>query len=173
MTRLGGLRLAGRFAALFVVAAVLAACAQNPTGPEGAGGLSGLPPAGGGGPVTAEAIQQFQVSVGDRVFFDTDSSELSATARATLDRQAQWLQLYPTAIVVIEGHADERGTREYNLALGARRATAVRNYLISRGINGSRITTISYGKERPVAVCDDISCWSQNRRAVTAVQGGI
>ena len=113
--------------------------------------------------------QDFVVNVGDRVFFDTDSSELSEQARATLDKQAQWLNLYNRYAFTIEGHADERGTREYNIALGARRAQTVREYLVSRGVSAQRMRTISYGKERPVAVCDDISCWSQNRRAVTVL----
>lgn len=113
--------------------------------------------------------QDFVVNVGDRVFFESDQSDLSPQAVATLDRQVQWLQTYPRYAFTIEGHADERGTREYNIALGARRAESVRNFLISRGIDGSRMRTISYGKERPVAVCNDISCWSQNRRAVTVL----
>jgi len=113
--------------------------------------------------------QDFVVNVGDRVFFDTDSSELSDQARATLDKQAQWLSNYNRYAFTIEGHADERGTREYNIALGARRAQSVRAYMTSHGIDGSRLRTISYGKERPVAVCNDISCWSQNRRAVTVL----
>ena len=90
-------------------------------------------------------------------------------SRATLDKQAQWLQQYANYTFTIEGHADERGTREYNIALGARRAQAVRDYLASRGIQPGRMRTVSYGKERPVAVCNDISCWSQNRRAVTVL----
>jgi peptidoglycan-associated lipoprotein len=113
--------------------------------------------------------QDFVVNVGDRVFFDTDSSELSDQARATLDKQAQWLNNYNRYAFTIEGHADERGTREYNIALGARRAETVREYLVSRGVSGQRMRTISYGKERPVAICNDISCWSQNRRAVTVL----
>ncbi|MGD0027181.1 MAG: peptidoglycan-associated lipoprotein Pal [Xanthobacteraceae bacterium] len=113
--------------------------------------------------------QDFVVNVGDRVFFDTDSSQLSEQARATLDKQAQWLNTYNRYAFTIEGHADERGTREYNIALGARRAQTVREYLVSRGVSAQRMRTISYGKERPVAVCDDISCWSQNRRAVTVL----
>jgi peptidoglycan-associated lipoprotein len=113
--------------------------------------------------------QDFVVNVGDRVFFETDSSELTEQARATLDKQAQWLNNYNRYAFTIEGHADERGTREYNIALGARRAETVREYLVSRGISGQRMRTISYGKERPVAVCNDISCWSQNRRAVTVL----
>jgi peptidoglycan-associated lipoprotein len=111
--------------------------------------------------------QDFVVNVGDRVFFETDSTELTVQSRATLDKQAQWLQQYGNYAFTIEGHADERGTREYNIALGARRAQTVRDYLAARGIPVSRMRTVSYGKERPVAVCNDISCWSQNRRAVT------
>ena len=113
--------------------------------------------------------QEFLVSVGDRVFFETNSSVLTSDAQATLDKQAQWLQQYRQYRIVIEGHADERGTREYNIALGARRGTAVVNYLVSRGIPANRISSVSYGKERPVAICNDISCWSQNRRAVTVL----
>ncbi len=113
--------------------------------------------------------QDFVVNVGDRVFFETDSSDLTEQARATLDKQAQWLSHYNRYAFTIEGHADERGTREYNIALGARRAETVREYLISRGVSAQRMRTISYGKERPVAVCNDISCWSQNRRAVTVL----
>jgi peptidoglycan-associated lipoprotein len=113
--------------------------------------------------------QDFVVNVGDRVFFETDSSELTEQARATLDKQAQWLGNYNRYAFTIEGHADERGTREYNIALGARRAETVREYLVSRGVSGQRMRTISYGKERPVALCNDISCWSQNRRAVTVL----
>jgi peptidoglycan-associated lipoprotein len=113
--------------------------------------------------------QDFVVNVGDRVFFETDSTELTPNARATLDKQAQWLTQYGRYSFTIEGHADERGTREYNIALGARRAQTVRDYLIAKGVQGGRMNTVSYGKERPVAVCNDISCWSQNRRAVTAL----
>ncbi|MCK5750698.1 MAG: peptidoglycan-associated lipoprotein Pal, partial [Oricola sp.] len=120
----------------------------------------------------AGSSQDFTVNVGDRIFFDTDSSAIRADAQQTLARQAQWLNQYPQYSITIEGHADERGTREYNIALGARRAAATRDFLASRGVNASRIRTISYGKERPVATCDDISCWSQNRRAVTALGGG-
>jgi peptidoglycan-associated lipoprotein len=103
------------------------------------------------------------------VFFADNQTDLTPQATATLDKQAQWLQAYPRYTFTIEGHADERGTREYNIALGARRAQNVRNYLVSRGIEASRMRTISYGKERPVAVCNDESCWSQNRRAVTVL----
>lgn len=158
---------AGRAAFVLMFAMALAACAQNQNQVgENTIAAAGVPAAGAG------SLQEFEVTVGDRVFFETDSSDLTAAARATLDRQAQWLLLYPQYRVTIEGHADERGTREYNIALGGRRAAAVQSYLISRGVQATRITTISYGKERPVAVCDDISCWSQNRRAVTALTGG-
>jgi peptidoglycan-associated lipoprotein len=141
------------------VGLALAGCAKQKL-PDNAGGL-GLNAA------TPGSQQDFTVNVGDRVFFETDSSALTSTARATLDKQAQWLARYANHPITIEGHADERGTREYNLALGARRAAATRDYLQARGIPSNRIRTISYGKERPVAVCNDISCWSQNRRAVT------
>jgi peptidoglycan-associated lipoprotein len=103
------------------------------------------------------------------VFFETDSTELTPQAMATLDKQAQWLRNYGQYNFTVEGHADERGTREYNIALGARRAQTVHDYLASRGVQPQRMRTISYGKERPVAVCDDISCWSQNRRSVTVL----
>jgi len=122
-----------------------------------------------GGAAAPGSQQDFVVNVGDRVFFETDSSELTPQARATLDKQSQWLNNYNHYAFTIEGHADERGTREYNIALGARRAQTVREYLVSRGISAQRMHTISYGKERPVAVCNDISCWSQNRRAVTVL----
>jgi peptidoglycan-associated lipoprotein len=121
------------------------------------------------GVATPGSQQDFVVNVGDRVFFESDSTELTGTSRSTLDKQAQWLQQYGNYTFTIEGHADERGTREYNIALGARRAQAVRDYLASRGIQSGRMRTVSYGKERPVAVCNDISCWSQNRRAVTVL----
>jgi peptidoglycan-associated lipoprotein len=145
-----------------VVAAVLAlgACANNPTGQQQAGVAGAAVPG---------SAQDFVVNVGDRVFFETDSTELTPQARTTLDKQAQWLQHYNRYSFTIEGHADERGTREYNIALGARRAQVTREYLVSRGVESHRMRTISYGKERPVAVCNDISCWSQNRRAVTVL----
>ena len=148
-----------QFAAVLAATLSVAACASNPTGQSQA--MAGA--------ATPGSAQDFVVNVGDRVFFDTDSSELSPQARATLDKQAQWLNLYNRYAFTVEGHADERGTREYNIALGARRAQAVHDYLIARGVQANRMHTISYGKERPVAVCNDISCWSQNRRAVTVL----
>ncbi len=149
-----------RLVAALAAALSIAACA-NLGGQNGQSNASAQ--------ATPGSQQDFLVNVGDRVFFDTDSTALSAQARATLDKQAQWLTNYSQYTFTIEGHADERGTREYNLALGARRAQTVRDYLVSRGIAANRMHTISYGKERPVAVCDDISCWSQNRRAVTVL----
>ena len=118
---------------------------------------------------TPGSQQDFVVNVGDRVFFESDQTDLTPQATATLDKQIQWLQTYPRYTFTIEGHADERGTREYNIALSARRAQSVRTYMASHGIDPGRMRTISYGKERPVAVCNDISCWSQNRRAVTVL----
>ncbi len=120
---------------------------------------------------TPGSSRDFTVNVGDRIFFDTDSAVIRADAQTILSKQAQWLNQYPAYSITIEGHADERGTREYNLALGARRAAATRDFLVARGIAGNRLKTISYGKERPVAACDDISCWTQNRRAVTVLAG--
>jgi peptidoglycan-associated lipoprotein len=152
-----------RTAALVVLVVALAACSRNGAGGTGVGNLG----PGGGAPGSQ---QEFLVSVGDRVFFETDSSNLTPTAMATLDKQAAWLNQYTNYRILIEGHADERGTREYNIALGARRGSVVVNYLVSKGVNQQRITTKSFGKERPVAICNDISCWSQNRRAVTVVQ---
>ena len=148
-----------------VLAASLAvsACANKPG--DGMAGGAGGP----GGPAVPGSQQDFVVNVGDRVFFESDQTTLTPQGRATLDNQAQWLNRYSQYSFTIEGHADERGTREYNIALGARRAQTVREYLASRGINPQRMRTISYGKERPVAVCNDISCWSQNRRAVTVL----
>jgi len=150
-----------RIAAVLAAALGVAACANNPADNAQANAA---------GMATPGSQQDFVVNVGDRVFFETDSSDLTPQARATLDKQAQWLTNYSQySQFTVEGHADERGTREYNIALGAKRAQTVRDYLASRGVNSQRMRTISYGKERPVAVCNDISCWSQNRRAVTVL----
>ena len=119
---------------------------------------------------TSSSAQYLVQNVGDRVFFQTDQSNLDGSARATLRNQAQWLSQNSGVNLIIEGHADERGTREYNLALGARRANAVRDFLISEGVNGSRLQTISYGKERPVSLCSEEACWSKNRRAVATIR---
>jgi peptidoglycan-associated lipoprotein len=149
-----------RIAAVLAAALTITACANKP-GDNMQGSAAGQ--------ATPGSQQDFVVNVGDRVFFETDSTELTTVSRATLDKQAQWLNNYCQYTFTIEGKADESGTREYNIALGARRAQGVRDYLISRGVAANRMRTISYGKERPVAVCNDISCWSQNRRAVTVL----
>ena len=143
----------------------LGACAKNPADSDA---INGAAYGAGAGP---GSFQEFSSSVGDRVFFETDQTDLTSQGEATLDKQAQWLNRYSRYNFTVEGHADERGTREYNFALGSRRDENVKNYLVSKGVSASRMKTISYGKERPVAVCDDISCWSQNRRAVTVLQG--
>src|ERR1700683_1633301 len=147
-----------KIAAIILAGLMIAGCAKTQNDQNAMAGAA-----------TPGSQQDFVVNVGDRVFFETDSSELTDQARATLDKQAQWLSNYNRYAFTVEGHADERGTREYNIALGARRAETVREYLVSRGIAAQRMRTISYGKERPVAVCNDISCWSQNRRAVTVL----
>ena len=147
-----------RFAVFVLGALAVAGCAKQPDQTAAIAGAA-----------TPGSQQDFIVNVGDRVFFESDSSELTPQAREALDKQAQWLNQYNRYAFTIEGHADERGTREYNIALGARRAQAAREYLASRGVSAQRMHTISYGKERPVAVCNDISCWSQNRRAVTVL----
>ncbi|WP_409361143.1 peptidoglycan-associated lipoprotein Pal [Bartonella heixiaziensis] len=141
----------------------LVGCGRNHVG--GVNGMNGA----GFNQVPLGSGQDFTVNVGDRVFFSLDSSSIEPDAERILMRQAEWLLRYPSYFITIEGHADERGTREYNLALGQRRAVAVRDYLMSLGVSVQRMRTISYGKERPVAVCDDISCWNQNRRAVTTI----
>lgn len=155
-----------KFAAALGAALAFSACAKTPTDN---GALTGL---NGGAPATPGSPQDFAVNVGDRVFFESDSSDLSSSAQATLIKQARWLQQYGRYNITIEGHADERGTREYNFALGARRAETTKDYLVAQGVPSSKIRTISYGKERPVASCNDNSCWSQNRRAVTVLTGG-
>ena len=161
-----------KLATLLVGLALLGACSSSSDqSGNTAGQGTGANPDGS---VSREQLAQLQDQlnrVGDRVFFETDSSDLTPQARATLDKQAQWLSQYNRYTFTIEGHADERGTREYNFALGARRAQAVHDYLVAKGVAASRMKTISYGKERPVATCDDISCWSQNRRAVTVLEG--
>ena len=151
---------------LAVLSAVflLAACHHN------AGTTAGMSGNGSnGGPVTPGSAEDLTQNVGDRVFFDFDSSSLSSEAQQTLQRQAAWLKQYPNVKVSVEGHCDERGTREYNLALGERRAYAAKKYLASEGISASRISTISYGKERPVCVESTEDCWAKNRRAVTVL----
>ncbi len=173
-----------KLVAVLCAGLAFAACAKTP----GEEGLAGLASSGSGsgsdyasgtgrrGGVSGSAVpgsaEDFAQNIGDRVFFESDQTDLSSKAQATLDGQVRWLQQYSRGSITIEGHADERGTREYNFALGARRAASTKEYLVARGISAARIRTISYGKERPVAVCNDISCWSQNRRAVTVIGTG-
>jgi peptidoglycan-associated lipoprotein len=147
-----------KLAAVLAVALSMGACANKSVGTDAMASAA-----------VPGSQQDFVVNVGDRVFFESDQTDLTPQAIATLEKQVQWLQAYPRYTFTIEGHADERGTREYNIALGARRAQSVRTFMVSKGIDQSRMRTISYGKERPVAVCNDISCWSQNRRAVTVL----
>ena len=137
-------------------------------GSAGAGAGAGFVPGGAGDPSSPAYFQQ---AIGDRVLFLVDQSSLTAEAQATLDQQAEWLLTNSDYQAVIEGHADERGTRDYNIALGERRANAAKNYLASLGIDPGRITTVSYGKERPIEICSDESCYAKNRRAVTVLGG--
>ena len=134
-----------------------------PTGPVDGGSL---------GAATPGSEQDFVVNVGDRIYFDLDSYEVRPDAYPRLDAQVAWLQRYPQVTVRIEGNADERGTREYNLALGARRAESVRSYLVQRGVSAARIDTISYGKERPIAAGSNEEAWARNRNAHTAIVSG-
>lgn len=150
---------------LSLVAAVLLLAGCNST--SGNGGADGMGGSGAAVPGTQADLVQ---NVGDRVFFATDSSTLSPEARAILDRQAAWMEKFSGVRVTVEGHCDERGTREYNLALGERRATAVRNYLVAKGVAASRVSTISYGKERPEVLGSSEDSWARNRRGVTVVQ---
>lgn len=150
----------------------LAGCADEPPADIGAGAGNGA----GAGTGTAgmpapNTVAYFNQVIGDRVFFATDEYTLDASDQSTLQQQAEWLMTNTGTSATVEGHADERGTRQYNLALGARRANSVRQYLISLGVPPSRLEAVTYGKERPVALCSDESCWSQNRRAVTVVAG--
>lgn len=159
---------------VFLVGALALAACTDPArlGDGGPGGGA----AGGsvaGSASDPSSIAYFQQTVGDRVLFQVDQSSLTPEGQATLDDQARWLQDNTDYNAVIEGHADEQGTREYNVALGARRADTVRNYLISRGISGNRLRTVSYGKERPVQLCSDENCYMQNRRAVTVLAAGL
>jgi peptidoglycan-associated lipoprotein len=126
----------------------------------------------GAGTAVPGSEKDFAINVGDRIYFIVDTSTLTPEAQETLRRQAAWLRQYPNVTVQVEGHADERGTREYNISLSARRATATREFLIAQGVQGNRISSIAYGKERPVALCDAEQCYSQNRRAVTVITGG-
>lgn len=164
--------------ALLVVAALGLAACNNPDryGAGGAGGMGtgmgGVGMNGLGDPNDPKSIAYFNQSVGDKILFAVDQSTLSPEGRMILQGQAQWLTANPQYAALIEGHADEQGTREYNLALGARRASAVQQFLIAQGIAPNRLQTVSYGKERPLEICSDESCYAKNRRAVTVLQMG-
>ncbi|SLN32742.1 Outer membrane lipoprotein Omp16 precursor [Aquimixticola soesokkakensis] len=168
--------------AILLVAALAASACTNPNrfknGSGGAadglnGGMStGIDQNGLGGVNDPHSVAYFNQQVGDRILFLVDQSTLSDTARTVLQGQANWLVNNPGYTAIIEGHADEQGTREYNLALGARRAAAVQEFLIAQGIAPSRLRTVTYGKERPLAVCSEESCYAQNRRAVTVLAAG-
>ncbi len=156
LRHLAGLRIAAVCLGLLVIAG----CAQNR--PDIMAEQTAVP----------GSERDFIVNVGDRIHFIVDQSTLTPEAQEILRRQAAWMRQYPTVTVQIEGHADERGTREYNIALSARRATATREFLVAQGIQASRLSTIAYGKERPVSLCPEESCHAQNRRAVTVITGG-
>ena len=163
---------------LMAAAALLAACSSNQE--ETAATTSGGASVGGGSTTTIEATpaipeldprsqEWLVVNVGDRVFFGFDQSDLQPEAQDTIEKVVAWMQTYPDVTLTIEGHADERGTREYNLALGERRANAVRSYMVALGVPDSRLTTISFGKERPAVLGSNEAAWAQNRRAVFVV----
>lgn len=167
-----------KFAVAAVALLALSGCANNPfnraaedasVAGVGAGGIDGASL----GAISETSIEFFQTQVGDTVLFPVDQSSLTPEAIAILDAQVAWLAANPDKTAVIEGHADEQGTREYNLALGARRAAAVFNYISSKGIADGRLETVTFGKERPLAICSDETCWSKNRRAQTTVRGGL
>ena len=166
-------------ATLLIAALAVSACTNpdrfgadgmNNGAANGAGLNGGIIPGSANDPASTAYFQQ---AVGDRVLFLVDQSNLTPEGQATLDGQAAWLNTNTDYQAVIEGHADEQGTREYNLALGARRANAAREYLISRGIAASRLRVVSYGKERPIEVCSSEACYAKNRRTVTVLAGGL
>lgn len=161
-----------------VIPAVLALSAcTNPNrfdnGADGAGGAGTFSSVAPGSAQDPQSPLYFQETIGDRVLFDVDQSSLNDEARRVLDGQASWLTTNSDYAVVIEGHADEQGTRDYNLALGARRANAVKEYLLAKGMPSSRLKTVSYGKERPLEICSQEACYAKNRRAVTILSSGL
>ena len=153
----------------------LAACSNSDSGSSSLGGSSSWDD------TSASAEDQndpksrayFEKTIGDRVFFDVDQYTLNASAKMALDIQAEWLRDNSAYVIIVEGHADEQGTREYNLALGFRRAQSVQEYLVARGISGLRLKTRSYGKERPIEICSVERCYAKNRRAVTLLTAGL
>ena len=165
-------KFASNLATVFAAVLLLAACTSKPESAadtSGTGQGTGTQTAAVAAAPAPGSQEDLVVNVGDRVFFDYDRYELKPEARAQLEKQAAWLRNFPQVTVTVEGHCDERGTREYNLALGERRADAARNYLIALGVDANRIRVISYGKERPAALGSDETAWAQNRRAVTVV----
>lgn len=167
--------------ALLVILAIATTACTRPDRFGGADGAAGMAGADGAATAGAGALggagdpaspQYFSQTIGDRVLFGLDSIALTAEGQRTLDGQAQWLLTNSDYLAIIEGHADEIGTREYNIGLGSRRANAVREYLVSKGVPSSRLRTISYGKERPIEICSEESCYSRNRRAVTVISVG-
>lgn len=156
-----------------VVALVAMAACSNNSALDDANSVNLGGGAGAGSTADPRSPAYFQEAVGDRVLFEVDQSTLNDTARATLQAQANWLLENTDFSATIEGHADEQGTREYNLALGARRANAAREFLISRGVAGSRLKVVSFGKERPIEICSEEACYANNRRAVTVLAGGL
>jgi peptidoglycan-associated lipoprotein len=165
------IRTCGWLAAVLLAAACASGDVTVPGSPDGGfSGTEGSLGALGTGAVTGGTLPGTAIS--DRVLFAVDQTTLSPEAIGTLNAQVGWLTQNPGAPILIEGHADERGTGEYNMALGSSRASAVRNYMVSQGIPDSRISIITFGRERPIATCADESCWAQNRRAVTVVTGG-
>jgi len=161
-----------RITALAAVVGLVAAC-TSPLDDGNAVDLNGTGAGALGSASDPTSIAYFQEAIGDRILFAVDQSTLSDEARVVLDAQAVWLTQNPDYSAVIEGHADEQGTTDYNLALGARRANAAREYLVSRGVAGNRLKVVSYGKERPIEVCSEESCYERNRRAVTVLSGAL
>jgi len=162
-----------RNAMLVCAVAAVAACSNGKNAGMYGDGTGSYGSSAAGLPSDPTSPAYFQQAIGDRVLFEVDQSTLNDGARAVLTAQADWLVNNTDYTAVIEGHADEQGTREYNLALGARRANAVREFLISRGVAGNRLRTVSYGKERPLEICSAESCYAKNRRAVTVLAGGM
>ncbi|MDO8605239.1 MAG: peptidoglycan-associated lipoprotein Pal [Phaeospirillum sp.] len=159
-----------RFLSIFAAVALVAACESAPSDTGAKGGTGQTTPAvSTGKSIVAGSKEDFVANVGDRVFFDFDKSSLRADAKASLAKQVAWLKQYPNYSMTIEGHADERGTREYNLALGEKRANSVKEFLVANGVAVARVKTVSYGKERPVALGSNEAAWSQNRRGVTVL----
>lgn len=160
--------------ALIVIAALGLAACKNPNGGDqyAAGPGTGVATGPLGDPNDPRSVAYFNQTIGDRVLFAVDQSTLSPEGRGILAGQAQWLSANPQYAVILEGHADEQGTPDYNVALGARRAAAVKDFLTAQGIPAARMRTISYGKERPLEVCSEEACYAQNRRAVTVLAAG-